>query len=416
MILAIAASNNWVIKSTDIKSAFLQGQPMEREVFLKPPKESDTQSGHLWKLRRCLYGLNDAARQFYNSLAKTLLEIGCIRNSLDPALFSVILDGKLVGALVSHVDDFLHAGNEYFDTQVMEKLYKRFLAGSKQDAVFVYTGYNITQSSDFSVILDQHDYVDNVIVDKIAAGDKHDVLSSKEKTTYRSLVGKLGWLVQGTRPDLAFQWLECSTKNKTATAEDLLCVGKKVLSAKVSRSSIVFQNLGKVSNWKIVVYSDAAFANLCGGESSTGGTVIFLVGENQKCCPLLWKTSKIRRVCRSSAAAEGMSLSEGLDEAIYLRLLLCQLLGVAKDVIKVLAYTDHEGLRTNISNVLHPNVSDKRLKIEISSIRQNLRSGEVNDIIWCSSQQQLADCLTKRGASGTNLLKVLQTGVLPVYQ
>ena len=73
----------------DIKSAFLQGQCIDRDVFLKPPRESDTPQGQVWKLRRCLYGLNDAARQFYNSLSKELIQIGCRRSDLDPALFMV---------------------------------------------------------------------------------------------------------------------------------------------------------------------------------------------------------------------------------------------------------------------------------------------------------------------------------------
>ena len=101
-----------------------------------------------------------------------------------------------------------------------------------------------------------------------------------------------------------------------------------------------------------------------------------------------------------------------LDDAIYLRDLLCHLLGVAKVTIPIVAYTDHEGLRSNISNVLHPKVTDKRLKIEIAYIRQKIASGEVKDIIWCNSQKQLADCLTKGGASGVKLLQVLQSGVM----
>ena len=105
MVLAIAASNKWTIQSTDVKSAFLQGQNIERDVYLKPPKESSTPQGKVWKLRRCLYGLNDAARQFYNSLSKELLNIGCQRSGLDPALFMFFHNSHLAGVLVSHVDD-----------------------------------------------------------------------------------------------------------------------------------------------------------------------------------------------------------------------------------------------------------------------------------------------------------------------
>ena len=42
LFLTIIVSHKWKIKSLDIKSAFLQGQPIKREIFLKPPKEAGT--------------------------------------------------------------------------------------------------------------------------------------------------------------------------------------------------------------------------------------------------------------------------------------------------------------------------------------------------------------------------------------
>ena len=118
----------------------------------------------IWKFKKLLYGLNDAARQFYKSLASELIEIGCVQNSLDPALFSLFVDNQLVGALVTHVDDILHTGTDSFDNLVMDRLYARFSAGSRQNVNFVYTGYNISQNTDFSILLDQDSYVDSIDV------------------------------------------------------------------------------------------------------------------------------------------------------------------------------------------------------------------------------------------------------------
>ena len=42
LVFTITVSHKWKIKSLDIKSAFLQGQPINREIFLKPPKEDGT--------------------------------------------------------------------------------------------------------------------------------------------------------------------------------------------------------------------------------------------------------------------------------------------------------------------------------------------------------------------------------------
>ena len=84
--LTIISSKQWAIKTTDIKSAFLQGAAILRYIFIKLPAESTTLFGMIWKLRRCLYGLNDAARQFYESVHTTPLKLGCSQSNIDPAL------------------------------------------------------------------------------------------------------------------------------------------------------------------------------------------------------------------------------------------------------------------------------------------------------------------------------------------
>ena len=50
---AIIASSNWTCKSMDIKRAFLQGNTLDREIFIKPPKEAKTNK--LWRLNKCVY-------------------------------------------------------------------------------------------------------------------------------------------------------------------------------------------------------------------------------------------------------------------------------------------------------------------------------------------------------------------------
>ena len=41
--------------TVDIKSAFLQGKPIERDVYVKPSKEAHTKK--IWKLDATVYGL-----------------------------------------------------------------------------------------------------------------------------------------------------------------------------------------------------------------------------------------------------------------------------------------------------------------------------------------------------------------------
>ena len=131
---------------------------------------------------------------------------------------------------------------------------------------------------------------------------------------------------------------------------------------------------------------------------------------NNNVALISWKSGKIQRVVKSTLAAEGLALSEGLDEAIYIKHIICETLGfnIENDILPIIGITDHEGLYKNIRSTKL--VSEKRLRIDLASIKENLNNGVINDIQLCQSEQQLADVLTKRGVNGVKLLSVLQTG------
>ena len=92
--LTIAANEGFKIQSIDIKSAFLQGCMLEREVFVKPPKEADSE-GKLWKLLQGAYGISDGGRLFYLKFAAELSELGMHKIHSDEAFFTYNKNGKL---------------------------------------------------------------------------------------------------------------------------------------------------------------------------------------------------------------------------------------------------------------------------------------------------------------------------------
>ena len=47
---------------------------VERDVFLKPPVEAKTKS--IWRLKKCVYGLNEAARMWYLRVSNELILLG----------------------------------------------------------------------------------------------------------------------------------------------------------------------------------------------------------------------------------------------------------------------------------------------------------------------------------------------------
>ena len=115
MFLSIAALEQWTVKTTDIKSAFLQGKTLDRDIYINPPEESKIPQDIIWKLKHGLYGLKDGARQFYESVKDELLKLGFSQCKLDQAVFYIQENRKLRGIICCHVDDFLHAGDHCFE-------------------------------------------------------------------------------------------------------------------------------------------------------------------------------------------------------------------------------------------------------------------------------------------------------------
>ena len=85
IVLAIISSHQWQASSLDVKSAFLQGNQIERDLYLKPHREAD--KGNLWKLKTTVYGLSDASRVWYLRVKKELFKVGMEMCKYDEAIF-----------------------------------------------------------------------------------------------------------------------------------------------------------------------------------------------------------------------------------------------------------------------------------------------------------------------------------------
>ena len=129
IMLSLAASFGWEISSMDIKAAFLQGKLIDREVYLKPPKEAGV-SNKLWKLRKVVYGLSDASRIWYLRVIEELKKLNVSVSKYDKALFHLKKGKSLIGIMMVHVDDFLWAGSREFAELVIDPL-KKVLKVSK---------------------------------------------------------------------------------------------------------------------------------------------------------------------------------------------------------------------------------------------------------------------------------------------
>ena len=104
---------------------------------------------------------------------------------------------------------------------------------------------------------------------------------------------------------------------KLPTIGDLINANKVLRKIKENPMTVNFLSLGNLHNavWKC--YSYATLANLTSGNSK-GGYLIFLVGENDELCLLVWKIKTLCRVVRSTVSAEACAMTEALDTAHFI--------------------------------------------------------------------------------------------------
>ena len=420
LFLTLACTYQWKLEMLDVRAAFLQSKPIERLVLVRPPKEFRKNDEEVWRLKKAAYGLNDAARNWYNTIKKKLLELGCTMLKLDSSAYLFHDEnGKLAGLVIVHVDDILLGGNEQFRTQVLEGLIKAFHMGTRNSSdEFKYIGWDIRQRPG-GIEVNQHDYTDmisplNFPKQSLKSIDPKTELNEKEKLAYQKLLGQLQWVTSQTRPDIRFRVLECSTKANKPCMEDVVRINKAVKKLKATLYNIKFCKFeGDLSDAKILVFGDASLHNLPDGVSSTLGYIVFLAVGYQL-APITWGSRKIQRIAKFIINAEFMALSKAVEESLVIRETMKEILGKNMDV---LAYTDCQSLRDNIHS--GKNVQDKQLRVEVAALRQRVEEyKEVRRVKWIKGTHQLADPLTKTPTAGTTgeLIEVLRTGISHIDQ
>ena len=406
VLMCLAISKGYILNSIDIKAAFLQGKNIDRVVFLKPPPEANAQ-GKVWKLNKAVYGLSDASRVWYLRVVDELTNLSVEISKHDKALFIWRVQGVVEGYMAVHVDDFLWCGSKQFETKVIEKMKSIFKISKENSVAFKYLGLNVKQS-DNALLLSQNSYVETIqpIQPLAPSLDGNDVLDRNLHSGFRGIVGQISWACGMSRPDVAFDCCVLSTAQSKPTIKDLKEANKSVRDMKSNNFDLRFPAL-HIPSIHLAVYSDASFGNLKDG-SSQGGYIIFLADQNRNCAPVSWSSKKLKRVVRSTLAAETLAAMDALDSAFLIARILSELLSEEKNR-EIRVYTDNKSLH-DVTRTSHL-VEDKRLRIEVSALREMLEKDNVS-LHWVNSDAQLADALTKKGAPKNKLIGVLKSGRL----
>ena len=212
-VAQVLSSMRWVPGFLDFAQAFHSGDAIERELYCFQPKEGipGAHPQQLLRLMKTCYGLTDGPLAWYRHLSRRLVQdFGYRRSLADPCVFYLQGDGDRAGALDGIIgvatDDLLHGGNDRH-WQVIDQIAAEYKLGKNQSGAGRFTGKDIKQQEDGSILIDQAFYVaDKVHLTKINRGRKQQRYSKctpSEIEQLRSQLGALAWLAKETRCDLA---------------------------------------------------------------------------------------------------------------------------------------------------------------------------------------------------------------------
>ena len=260
--------------------------------------------------------------------------------------------------------------------------------GSTSEGAYRCLGWNI-RHEDSSILVSQLDYVTSKVdYLEINKGDRKsdETLNEEESAIVRAVIGKLRWLSDQPRPDIAYHLLELSIGAHNPNVGMISLINKTVTAIKSRNVEIRYGKL-EGDTWYITVFSDASLRGLSGKVHSAMGYLIFLSdgyvpNESSKCCILAWKSCKVKRVGTSTYDAETISLELGLEEAIVIKDQLVKMTGFDTNLINIEAFVDcKDTYEAIISNKKFPKGS-RLASLEVAKIKEMLEMKQIQQISW----------------------------------
>nr|GEY33726.1 putative ribonuclease H-like domain-containing protein [Tanacetum cinerariifolium] len=309
LFLACASFMGFMVYQMDVKSVFLYGT-IEEEVYVcQPPGfENPDHPDKVYKVVKALYGLHQAPRAWYETLANYLLENDFQRGKIDQTLFIKRQKGDILLVQI-FVDDIIFGATNKDLCKSFEKLMKDKFQMSSMGELIFFLGLQVKQKRD-GIFISQDKYVAEILRKfGLTKGKSASTLIDTKKPlpknpdgedvdvhTYRSMIGSLMYLTS-SRLDIMFAVCACARFQVTLKASHLHAVKRifRYLKAK--------PHLGlwypKDSPFDLVAYSDSDYAVASMDKKSTTGGCQFL-----GCRLISWKCKKQTVVATSSTEAE----------------------------------------------------------------------------------------------------------------
>ena len=310
----------------------------------------------------------------------------------DPPLHYKINNAKLSGLSGTYVDDLLRAGDTSFQ-KLSLLTHKSF---DMKDAFTLPTDF-----SGFRLFYDPENMLTQTQKHYLPKLEQLD--NNATFTEFRSMRMKLAWLSH-TRPDCLFQ-----ISSLAQITEQLFLSTPSTFIQQLNKAStyatkykldITFPNLD-INSLRLIGYSDASFANNL-DLSSQLGYIILLTDGTSNIIPLMFKSYKAKRLCRSAMAAEVIAFSDLFDSAFTL---LSELRLLTGTPLELDLLTDSKCLFDIISK--GSRTSEKRLMLDVAAARKGFETKDISNIGLVPSAYNIADGLTKpmQQAAIRNLLE-----------
>lgn len=394
-LLALAAKNDLKIHQMDVITAFLQGD-LNEEIFMEQPEKFNDGTNRVCRLRRSIYGLKQAGRQWNLKLDEALRKFGLRKSQLDPCVYYT---DDLQILIAIYVDDFLLFFKDMNKLQEVKQYLCSTFRMKDMGAVSSCIGMRIRQFND-AIEIDQSIYVKQIL-DRFGMADSKPVKTPSEtgnklsiqtitpenslvgQIPYQEAVGSLLYLTQLTRPDIAFAVNDVSRFNANHESTHWMAVKRIFRYLKgTSNARLRYTRTGK----GIVAFSDADWASEIDKRRSCSGFVINMSGA-----AICWSSKRQPIVAMSSTEAEYIALSTTASELVWLKQFADELkLKIANNVT---IFCDNQStIKLTASDAYRPRT--KHIDIRFHRIRE-LVDDNVIKIKFVSTNENAADSLTK---------------------
>ncbi|KAF5819015.1 putative RNA-directed DNA polymerase [Helianthus annuus] len=347
------------------------------------------------KLKKCLYDLKQASRNWYQKFTHSLLEIGFKQTPANYSLF-IFKENKIFVAALIYVDDVVLVRNDSRKIQATKDFLDKRFSIKDLGPLKYFLGIEVAKTNE-GMVLSQRKYTLDILEDVGMTGcrpssfpmeqnlklDMCDKEPRVDANQYRRLIGRLLYL-QATRPDIAYavnilsQFVNYPRQTHMEAATRVLRYLKGTLG-----QGILIPKEG-VAN--LLAYCDSDWLGCPMTRRSRTGYLLLLGGA-----PISWRTKKQSVVSKSSAEAEYRAMSNAVSEILWMRWLLREL--DMAPVGPTQLFCDNQAARHIANNpVFHERT--KHVEMDCYFIRERVDSMEICPMS-IATKDQIADVLTK---------------------